>query len=32
VIRVRYLISRKLTLQTETGSRDSGDLLYRIEH
>jgi translocation and assembly module TamB len=32
VIRVRYLISRKLTLQAETGSRDSGDILYRIEH
>jgi translocation and assembly module TamB len=31
VFRVRYLISRKLTLQAETGSRDSGDLLYRIE-
>jgi len=31
VIRVRYLISGKLTLQTETGSRDSADLLYRIE-
>ncbi|MGD8699380.1 MAG: translocation/assembly module TamB domain-containing protein [Gemmatimonadales bacterium] len=31
VIRVRYLISRKLTLQAETGSRDSGDILYRIE-
>lgn len=31
VIRVRYLISRKFTLQAETGTRDSGDILYRIE-
>jgi autotransporter translocation and assembly factor TamB len=31
VIRVRYIISRKLSLQAETGSRDSGDILYRIE-
>jgi translocation and assembly module TamB len=31
VIRVRYLISSKLTLQAETGTRDSGDILYRIE-
>ncbi len=31
VLRVRYLISRKFTLQAETGTRDSGDILYRIE-
>ncbi|UCF19381.1 MAG: translocation/assembly module TamB domain-containing protein [Gemmatimonadota bacterium] len=31
VIRVRYLISRRFTLQAETGSRDSGDILFRIE-
>jgi autotransporter translocation and assembly factor TamB len=31
VLRVRYLLSRKFTLQAETGTRDSGDILYRIE-
>jgi autotransporter translocation and assembly factor TamB len=31
VLRVRYLISRKFSLQAETGTRDSGDILYRIE-
>jgi len=31
VLRVRYLLSRKFTLQVETGTRDSGDILYRIE-
>ncbi|UCG87596.1 MAG: translocation/assembly module TamB domain-containing protein [Gemmatimonadota bacterium] len=31
VLRVRYLVSRKFTLQAETGTRDSGDILYRIE-
>jgi translocation and assembly module TamB len=31
VLRVRYIISRKLSVQAETGTRDSGDILYRIE-
>jgi autotransporter translocation and assembly factor TamB len=31
VLRVRYLLSRKFTVQAETGTRDSGDILYRIE-
>ena len=31
VLRVRLPLSRKFTLQAETGTRDSGDILYRIE-
>jgi translocation and assembly module TamB len=30
--RIRYLLSKKLTLQAERGEGVSGDLLYTVEH
>ena len=30
-LRVRYILSRHFTLQAETGSRETADIVYQIE-